>query len=359
MRTHALIALLLGYGLAVLHAPAHAVDPAPSAPFFAELAAKVIDAEKAEKSVLPGKDGWLFFVPELRSLSMGPFWGEAAAKVSRCTTPENADPLPAILDFKAQCDAAGVELLLVPVPAKALIYPEMISTTVTATKETAPARLDVNHLAFLTLLKEKGVKVLDLVPTFLQRRFDKQGNLYCQQDTHWSGRACALTAKLIAEQVKDRPWVKSLKKRQFVTEDQNIEITGDLWQMLGDAGMAKETLPLTFVKERTADGLVSIEPDRQSPIVLLGDSHNLVFHGGGDMLAQDAGLADHLAQQIGIPVDLVGVRGSGATPARMNLARRKDNLAGKKLVIWCFTEREFTESTQGWRKVPVVRPAAK
>jgi alginate O-acetyltransferase complex protein AlgJ len=27
----------------------------------------------------------------------------------------------------------------------------------------------------------------------------------------------------------------------------------------------------------------------------------------------------------------------------------------KKLVIWCFSVREFTEST-GWSKVPVVKP---
>jgi alginate O-acetyltransferase complex protein AlgJ len=29
-------------------------------------------------------------------------------------------------------------------------------------------------------------------------------------------------------------------------------------------------------------------------------------------------------------------------------------MAGKKVVVWCFTAREFTES-QGWRKVPVIR----
>ena len=73
------------------------------------------------------------------------------------------------------------------------------------------------------------------------------------------------------------------------------------------------------------------------------------------MHVQGAGLADHLAHQLGFPIDLVAVRGSGATPARLSLFRRRDNLAGKRLVIWCFTVREFTEG-QGWRKVPVIRP---
>jgi alginate O-acetyltransferase complex protein AlgJ len=51
------------------------------------------------------------------------------------------------------------------------------------------------------------------------------------------------------------------------------------------------------------------------------------------------------------------VRGSGATPARTTLMRRvrsnPNYLKGKKLVIWCFSAREFTESS-GWQKVPVV-----
>jgi alginate O-acetyltransferase complex protein AlgJ len=93
---------------------------------------------------------------------------------------------------------------------------------------------------------------------------------------------------------------------------------------------------------------------RESPVLLLGDSHTLVFHAGEDMHGTGAGLADQLALELGFPVDVVGVRGSGATPARINLFRRKDNMAGKKLVIWCFSAREFTEAAGGWRLVPVI-----
>ena len=91
-----------------------------------------------------------------------------------------------------------------------------------------------------------------------------------------------------------------------------------------------------------------------SPVILLGDSHNLIFHAGGDMQAVGAGLPDQLALELGFPVDVVAVRGSGATPARRNLARRKDNLAGCRIVVWCFSAREFTEG-QAWAKVPVVK----
>ena len=53
--------------------------------------------------------------------------------------------------------------------------------------------------------------------------------------------------------------------------------------------------------------------------------------------------------------DLVAVRGSGATPSRINLLRRGDDLAGKKVVVWCLSVREFTESAQGWRPLPIFR----
>ena len=72
------------------------------------------------------------------------------------------------------------------------------------------------------------------------------------------------------------------------------------------------------------------------------------------MHAQGAGLPEQLAYQLGFPVDVVAVRGSGATPSRLSLFRRRDNMKGKKVVVWCLSVREFTEG-QGWRSVPVIR----
>ena len=36
-------------------------------------------------------------------------------------------------------------------------------------------------------------------------------------------------------------------------------------------------------------------------------------------------------------------------------AKDADWIKGKKFVIWCFSAREFTESTSGWPKVPVLK----
>jgi hypothetical protein len=344
-----------GIGLTLLAALSVAGDTARSdgpdqeRAVFARLATK---AEQAPRPVVRGQGGWLFFGPELRHLGLGRFWGPRAVEVSRATNAEWADPLPAILDFKAQLDGAGIELLLVPVPAKAAVYPDRVPGLAGADSS---LRWDPEDAAFYEVLRKEGISVIDLVPEWRRAPQTEDRPLYCRQDTHWAGPAIERTASLIAARLRQRLWMESAPKERFETERRSAEITGDLWRMLDEPSMPKEILALEFVGRRTDAGLEPIEPWRESPVLLLGDSHDLVFHGGGDMHARGAGLADHLAKELGFPVDLVAVRGSGATPSRISLLRRRDNLAGKKVVIWCMSVREFTESAQGWRPLPVVR----
>ncbi len=311
--------------------------------FGQSLAEKAAEAETQKTTVVSGKEGWLFFAPELRHLSVGQFWGDAAKRVSRASSPEFADPLPAILDFKAQLDKAGIELIFVPIPAKAAIYPEMISEHRNST-----IRSDTYHQKFYDILRDHGVNVLDLTPLFLKNQFTDAGPVYCKQDTHWSGQGCVLAAEAIAKALGTPPWLKEIPKRNIETETRTAEITGDLWRELGDQNLQKEQLRLTYIKEGVGTSW------RASPVLLLGDSHSLVFHAGTGMHAQGAGLPDHLAHQLGFPVDVVAVRGSGATPSRLNLYRRRDNMKGKRVVVWCLSVREFTEG-QGWRLVPIIR----
>jgi alginate O-acetyltransferase complex protein AlgJ len=331
--------------------------PALAPAFRARCAAKAAAAEKAEAMAVAGRDGWLFLASELRHLGVGKFWGPEAAKVSRATRPDRADPLPAILDFKAQLDRAGIELLLVPVPPKAVIYPDKLFPDM-ASGTSPPSRLDAYHQQFYATLRQNKVNVLDLTPELLARRSDADGGVFCKTDTHWSGRGCVVAARRIAAAVGKRPW-RSRPPGQsppLAQEQRKVQITGDLAGALSPSAPAGETLSLRFVGVRKNGALQPLEPDQGSPVVLLGDSHNLVFHAGGDMLARGAGLPDQLALELGRAVDLVAVRGSGATPARVSLLRRAranpNYLARKKLVIWCFGAREFTESS-GWQRVPV------
>jgi alginate O-acetyltransferase complex protein AlgJ len=330
--------------------------------FRADCLAKADRSEQGAGTMgVRGKQGWLFLGNELRHVGVGKFWGDEAELVTRARAAEHADPLPAILDFKRQLDRAGIELILVPVPPKAVVYPEMVSDKVMVKEGQAPPRLDVAHQEFYALLRAQGVAVLDLTDELIAHRLDADGAAYCKQDSHWSGRACVLAAQRVAAEVKGRPWLKDLKRQEYQSKTRRVTIEGDLWEPLAGDKPAKESLSLRFVGARA--GLDPVEPSRDSPVILMGDSHNLVFHkekvGNTALHAAGAGLPDQLALELGFPVDLIATTNSGATPARMNLMRqaraKPDYLAKKKLVIWCLSAREFTEASEGWKKVPVVK----
>lgn len=348
--------LLTAFGGAwLVFATSLQVAASESAPdtVVSEAATLAKKASDAGTTVVVGREGWLYFAPELRHLSVGKFWGEDAAAVSRAAKPDQADPLPAILDFKAQLDRAGIRLILVPVPAKAAIYPEFLFSE----EAIAASDMRIDHIdrIFFDEVEKHGIEVLDLYPEFVKRKDELQ--LYCRQDTHWSGVACELAAEILAAKVRDSDWYGAVDRRKLQSNVQEIEIAGDLRREISQNPPEKERLPLRFVGTGTGSDLEPVPSDRDSPVILLGDSHNLVFSAGGDMHAVGAGLPDQLALDLGFPVDLVAVRGSGATPARINLlrrARRPGYLDKKKIVIWCFTTREFTESS-GWMKVPVVK----
>jgi len=351
--TRTVCALLV---LAAARAPAAPAAEAPLvAAFRAECAAKYQAAEAADTMTVVGKDGWLFLHNELRHVSVGAFWGAAAAKVSRAA--KYADPLPAILDYKASCEKLGIELLVMPVPPKAIVYADKLTDRVRPDAKGAIPRLDTAHQAFYKLLAAKGVAVLDLTDDFLAARAAGE-KVFCKQDTHWSGRACVLAAKRIAERVKGRDWVKAVPRKTYATEEIDVQISGDLRRAMKAAKPPAESLPLRFVGTKGADGPVPIEPAPAAALLLLGDSHGLVFHMGGDMHAKGAGLVDQMAFELGRPIERVAVKGSGATPSRISLYRKQKRLAGylatKKLIVWCFAAREFTESS-GWRLVPVTR----
>jgi len=317
--------------------------------------ARSLVEQAGESSVIEGRDGWLFLTAELRHVAAGRFWGERAAEVSRASRADWADPMPVVVDFHQQVERAGARLLFVPVPPKAVVYPDMLPES----PFDAPplASVDAAHAQFLDLLRDAGVDVLDLTPRFIAHRAatddDPDRRLYCRTDTHWSPHACELTAGWIAERVAEQLGPDAfahVQLREYRLDDRTLSITGDL-TVMSETLSGRETLPAPRVLT-PAGG--SPESWRDSPVLTLGDSHLLVFHAGDDMHATGSGLADHLAHRLGFPSDIVGVRGSGASPSRIALFRRRDQLAGKKVVVWVLTAREYTQSTQGWRQVPIV-----
>ena len=312
--------------------------------FRAELAAKVSALERRNVNAMFGADGWLFLTSELRFLAQGSFWGNAAAKTARHKS-NGADPIPAIVDFQRQLKERGIDLLLVPVPPKAAIYPDKLGLA----NVTGPAASAPYLEQFYQELRAQGVDVLDLSTTFAQPPENVRGPVYCKTDSHWSGTGCVLGAAAIAERVRAKI-SESPAKKDYPAEWKEVTIEGDLRSLLGHdvSKPGPEKISVRVIP--------GVQPDQNSPLLVMGDSHTLVFH---DFLTEHAGLVDQLAHELGYAPDLIGTRGSGATAVRVTFYRRNKSdpnyLTRKKMVVWCFAAREFTETDQGWIPQPIAK----
>ncbi|WP_420573929.1 alginate O-acetyltransferase AlgX-related protein [Kordia sp.] len=298
-------------------------------------------------TTIVGEDGWLFLASELSHISKGKFYGKEAAKTAVSTNPSRQDPIPAIVDFNNQLKAQGIQLYLVPVPPKAIVNANKIDASVTKNQN-----VSIHYKNLYKELSKQGVEVINLFPAFVKET-EKGNPTYCKQDSHWNPKGIEVASKAVAGKIKNQDWYTKYSgtKQQEKATKKTIQIDGDLKAGAANASLGKEKIVINSFQK-------SSKIDTNSPVLIIGDSHTLIFHAGGDMLAKNAGFSDNLAAQLGLNVDLIGVKGSGTSSVRIDLyrkAKNKDWLGKKKVIIWCFAARDFSESKNGWRKVPVVK----
>lgn len=282
-----------------------------------------------EPSVRIGSDNWHYAASELRFLQRAPFWGEES------TEPAVADPLPAVQQVAALAEDAGIQFLLVPVPPKALIYPEPIGLT-TAQTALAHALMD----AFFTELRARGIHALDLRPTFLAHRTGT--TLYTRTDRYWSGAGLKLAAETVSRRLRDQGWARA-------PMSEAVPVTKEL--TFTNKPAPPETLLVTTFTD--AAGRV-MPPDPSSTVILMGDRHLLIFHDGQE--CSGAGFPDHLARELGRPLDLIATGDNAPALVRARLLERLREKPGPPAtwcIIWCFAFSDLTEAP-GW--VPLPRP---
>ncbi|MBO7146963.1 MAG: hypothetical protein J6W81_04370 [Lentisphaeria bacterium] len=274
----------------------------------------------------------LYSVNELQHLSKGSLVNGRVASVSACNRKNNAAVIPALETFHKDLKALNIELIVIPVPPKLAIMPAAGMKQGEAMKYLKP---------FYQELRAKNINVLDLSDLYLK----SGAGLYCRTDAHWSPAGIALAVKELAKQIKLRG------SSNFQIAESEITISGDLAKSLNPSTPETEKIKIKTVSGKTIT--------EDTPVLLLGDSHTLIFSTGGIMLSSNGGLAEQLAAELKMPVDRMGVMGSASTVVRINLFRKASKnpewLKNKKYVIYCFTAREFTESPAGWVKVPVLR----
>jgi alginate O-acetyltransferase complex protein AlgJ len=88
-------------------------------------------------------------------------------------------------------------------------------------------------------------------------------------------------------------------------------------------------------------------------VLVLGDSFSNIYSAGPMGWGESAGFVEHLMLHLGRPVDAIVRNGDGAWATRRmlaeDLARGRDRLAGKKVVIWQFAAREL--AVGNWKSI--------
>jgi hypothetical protein len=327
--------------------PAHAGTQ--SQIIFAALAEAL---EETETPAVAGKDDWLFLVSELRALGRDAFWGKGAAN-------QNVDPFHAVTDLNEKLKALNIDLILCPAPPRAVIYADKILEAPPRDEQGVLQRTDGQLQGFYDALRNAGVSVLDVTDALMAARADDEalGPVSCEQDSHWSPRGLGIVAKAVAKEVRKKRDYAAPEKVPFTVQGpEPLSFVGDLATLIPGHSSTKRSATITRVTQDAA-GTTPLVFDEDSPVLLLADSHGLVFSAGDDMHSSGAGFAEHLSAELGFAVDLMARRGSG-DQIRSDIARRfitkPDDAAKKQVLVYLFAARTFSES-KNWKVVPLKR----
>ena len=291
-----------------------------------------------------GKEGWLYLQTALNAITgYGPLRPEPDSVAKNPGRSPWRAPLDAIKTFASQLNEFGVELILVPIPVKPMIYPEYLGHTASAPVTHPDAAAFYSRISALP-----NVEVIDLSEAFWKLKDTTR--VFLKQDTHWAPPAMELAAGRISALVSARSWHTPGKGLQPAVPEKRRS-QGDLVEKLdiGPGSFMEETIEVTPVTGQTRD--------QDSPIVLMGDSFTNIY---ADAIGLDwgkgAGFAEHLALRLGVPIDVIAINGGATTEVRAALAQRKGSMAmmkKKKIVIWTITARDLLLSESGAREAEI------
>lgn len=294
------------------------------------------------EQVYLGRNGWLFYRPDV-DYATGPAFLEPKVMTRRAhAAAVSPDPVKAIVAFRDQLAARGIALVLVPIPTKASIEGERLSPR-------ARAEELLENGSFPQLergLTATGVRVFDPAPLLIDRKAGSADSpQFLERDTHWRPEAMEFVAQRLA-------WFVSSKEPDGLPGPLKIstaEISGggDIARMLKlPAGNRKINAPQTVPIRQVTEAGNPWRPSREAEILLLGDSFANIYSLSALGWGESAGLAEHLSAALGgQPLDCILRNSDGAFATReilsRELARGRDRLGGKKLVIWEFAAREL------------------
>lgn len=299
----------------------------------------LVNLGAGNEQVYLGRDHWLFYRPEVDYVTGPPFLEQKVMTHRARAAAVQSDPVKAIVAFRDQLSARGIELIAVPIPMKPGVEPLRLSA------RAQPNRIVQNpsFAEFTARLEKNGVRVFD--PATVLAPGDAP--LFLETDTHWRPETMELVAKKLAAFIEKAPSSPTAAQ----VSNRTISGVGDIARMLKLPESQNHFPTETVTIHEVTPSPISKDAD----ILLLGDSFSNIFSLAALGWGESAGFAEQLSRALGRPIDCI-LRNSDAAFATREmlsreLARGHDRLAGKKLVVWEFAARELAFGD--WKMVPM------
>ena len=282
-------------------------------------------------SVVVGDDGYLFFTDDF-SYVVNPGFMRSDKMHKRALSGVQPNPIEAIVDFRDQLAARGIELILLPVPVKPMMYADKLGGDITPVN-------NPDYAEFLRQLAELDINVVDITSELAALR-GSGVETYLKTDTHWTPEAMHLAATLVAEAIGGAP--------SGIEPNREVTALGDIAIMLR-LDEPEALFPLETVSVHEVDST----PNSDARVLLLGDSFVNIYSLGAMNWGIRAGFAENLAYLLDEPIDVLARNDAASYATRQLLAnelrRGRDRLAGKDVVVWQFVMRELLHGD--WRVI--------
>ncbi|MEW6238494.1 MAG: hypothetical protein AB1656_24170 [Candidatus Omnitrophota bacterium] len=302
----------------------------------------------AGDKALMGRDGWFFYKPSVQFLiEWWPMPKTAFTNlIAKTALAEAENPVPAILHFRDQLAARGIQLLVMPAPSKASIYPNKLVSR--AVDEERPVYIHAKKV--MEELQKSGVDVLDLFDVFAKTPPPPGEEYYLAQDTHWSPQGTKLAAHAAARRILERGWLDK-GTTAYELKPAPVRRHGDVLRMMDLPQAARDYVQEDLHCEQVVqNGGELFHNDSQSEILVIGDSFLRIYELDEP---KSAGFIAHLSRELQRPVASIVNDGGASTLVRQELARKSSLLANKKALLWEFVDRDIRFGTEGWRKIPL------
>ena len=309
------------------------------------------------EQVYLGRDGWLFYQPEVGYLT-GEGFLHANVLRSRARSGHAGEvfvqpnPVKAIVDFNNQLRERGIHLIMMPAPVKPMIEPERLSKRY---HDPLPIPLqNPSYGEFLKQLKEAGVDILDVSPALAKTKLASGQPQFLITDTHWTPEAMDMAAGLLAEHTRGLNLLTG-PELPLTRSNQPVSNTGDIAAMLKLPADSKLYPKQSVTVQPVWNGNAPFKPDPTAQILVLGDSFSNIFSLEAMGWGASAGFVEQLGYHLRQPVDAILRNDAAAFATRellaKDLAQGRDRLAGKKIVVWEFAMREL--GVGNWKMIPL------